>query len=336
MNRRHMARRDRSRLARRIFATYLGFSALALVVQYAWLDPKTSLWSQAAALDLLLRVCLGVALYVLAQRLVGEEEVTHEASVRATLDALQRLALASEFRDDMAAAHNNRIGIYSEMIAKRLNLGPEQLETLRYAATLHDLGKIAIPDSILQKPGPLTSDERDIVQKHVLYGADLLRDSNHPILQEAYNICLTHHENWDGSGYPNGLYGTDIPITGRIVGLADTFDALCSTRPYKRAWTVEEATLEVVRQAGRRFDPIVVTAFLHALPEIRAAELAADVPRSLRAPTEYAPSAPITIDDPVSWQPERVMLAMQECTKYLQVHEGRSVPNSKRAVAHPS
>jgi len=147
-------------------------------------------------------------------------------------------------------------------IGEELGLEACWLGDLRRAAPLHDIGKVSIPDAVLLKPARLTEAEMDIVRRHTTAGAAILAGSASPVLQMAEEIALTHHERWDGLGYPAGLRGRDIPLAGRIVAVADVFDALISERPYKDAWPVERAVAEIAAQAGRHFDPGVVAAFL--------------------------------------------------------------------------
>jgi putative two-component system response regulator len=135
---------------------------------------------------------------------------------------------------------------------------------------MHDVGKIGIPDRILQKPGPLDADEWKIMQSHATIGAEIIGEHDRGVLALARQIALTHHEKWDGSGYPNGLAGEDIPLVGRICAIADVFDALTSIRPYKKAWTEEEAVAFLVKQKGMHFDPALVELFIAQLPAIRA------------------------------------------------------------------
>jgi PAS domain S-box-containing protein len=175
---------------------------------------------------------------------------------------LHRLALAAEYRDDDTFQHTQRVGQTSAEIATRLELGWEQIMLLREAAPLHDVGKIAIPDCILLKPGKLTAQEFEVMKTHAALGARLLDGSGSPVLQMATIIAASHHERWDGSGYPKGLAGEDIPLVGRVVAVADVFDALTHDRPYKSAWPVEQAIDEIRRGAGSQFDPRVVAAFL--------------------------------------------------------------------------
>jgi PAS domain S-box-containing protein len=175
---------------------------------------------------------------------------------------LQRLALAAEYRDDDTFQHTERVGTTSAEIGARLGLDAEEVELLREAAPLHDVGKIAIPDRILLKRGKLTADEYEVMQTHAALGARLLADLGSPVLTTATLIAESHHERWDGTGYPGKLSGQDIPIVGRIVAVADVFDALTHDRPYKPAWRIKRALIEIQRGAGTQFDPSVVAAFL--------------------------------------------------------------------------
>jgi len=180
---------------------------------------------------------------------------------RSRLEILDRLALAAEYRDDATQQHAQRIGRTAGLVADRLALPATTPMQLRRAAPLHDIGKIGIPDHILLKPGRLTDDEFDVIRTHTTIGAQMLSGSAAPILQLAEEIALTHHERWDGAGYPNGLAGERIPIAGRIVAIADVFDALTHDRPYKRAWPLGDALEEITGQRGLAFDPAVVDVF---------------------------------------------------------------------------
>lgn len=179
----------------------------------------------------------------------------------ASLHTLLRLARAAEYRDDATGQHTRRVGQAAAQIATELGLDAREVEMLRLAAPLHDVGKIGIPDAILLSDGALTAEEFEIMKTHCIIGADLLSGSDVPLLRMAAEIALTHHERWDGFGYPYGLCGIQIPLSGRIVAVADTFDALTHPRPYKTAWSAEEAFAEVARGAGERFEPTVVEAF---------------------------------------------------------------------------
>jgi putative two-component system response regulator len=180
---------------------------------------------------------------------------------QARLEILERLALAAEYRDDDTQEHAWRIGRTCGLMALGIGLPDDEVELIRRAAPLHDIGKIGIPDVILLKPGRLTDEEFDVIRTHTTIGAEILSGSQSPLLRLAQEIALTHHERWDGRGYPGGLSGEEIPLTGRIVAVADVFDALTHERPYKDAWPVEKAVSEIAGQPGRQFDPGVVEAF---------------------------------------------------------------------------
>ncbi len=181
---------------------------------------------------------------------------------RASLDTIQRLAQAAEYRDSETGAHIRRIGEYCRLIAQNLGMSSAEIESLSYAAPLHDVGKIGVPDNILSKPGTLDPAEAETMRRHTVIGAELLKGSDNDIIQLAQKIALTHHERWDGSGYPAGLRGTEIPLCARIVAVADAFDALVSRRPYKPPYPAAEA-FQIIRKArGTQFDPDIVDAFL--------------------------------------------------------------------------
>jgi hypothetical protein len=192
------------------------------------------------------------------QRALTELEIAQSETVR-------RLSMAVEFRDEDTGAHIERIGRFSTLLAERIGLEVELCERLSYAAPLHDVGKVAIPDAILLKPGPLTAEERSIVETHAEEGHRLLRGSSSSILDMAATIALSHHEKWDGSGYPRGLVAEEIPIEGRIVAVADVFDALTSDRVYRGAYSVEQAVQMMRAQRGLHFDPVMLDAFLEVL-----------------------------------------------------------------------
>jgi putative two-component system response regulator len=186
------------------------------------------------------------------------------------LEILNRLGSAGEYRDGETGFHVLRVCHFSHVIAKAYGLPDAEADLLYNAASLHDTGKIGIPDSILFKPGKLDADEWATMQTHCEIGHNIIGTHQHLLLDAAAVIALTHHERWDGGGYPRGLKGTDIPLFGRIVAVVDVFDALTSVRPYKDAWTVPDAVEEIVRCRGRHFDPKVVDAFLSVLPELTA------------------------------------------------------------------
>ncbi|QTF58249.1 HD domain-containing phosphohydrolase [Stutzerimonas frequens] len=172
---------------------------------------------------------------------------------------IRSLSRAAQYRDDETGQHIIRIGESAAMIATALGQAPEWVERIRLAAPMHDVGKIGIPDQILLKPGRLTDPEREIMQRHTRIGHAILRDGEEsPLLEMAAEIAMYHHERWDGTGYPKGLKGEEIPLAARIVALCDVYDALRSPRPYKQAWPLEKAQAYVVEQAGLHFDPCLV------------------------------------------------------------------------------
>ena len=183
----------------------------------------------------------------------------------ARIEVVMRLAVAAEYRDDHTGQHTSRVGRTSALIARVLGLPEDEVETLRMAARLHDIGKIGIPDLIMLKPAKLSSEEFERIKTHTTIGAQILSGGKTPLLQMAETIALTHHERWDGKGYPHGLAGEDIPLLGRIVSVADVFDALTSERPYKHAWSTTEAQAEIEAKSGTQFDPQVVAAFRQLL-----------------------------------------------------------------------
>jgi len=178
------------------------------------------------------------------------------------LETLQRLAITAEYRDDATYQHTERVGRTSALIARRLGLSEEMVTLIRRAAPLHDIGKVGIPDNVLLKPGGLTPAEWKLMKRHTEMGARILGKGSFPVLQMAQEISLNHHERWDGGGYPNGRVGDAIPLVGRIVAVADVFDALTHERPYKAAWSIEEAIEEIENGRGTQFDPRVVDAFM--------------------------------------------------------------------------
>ena len=198
------------------------------------------------------------------------EERTADA-VAAKLEVLERLARAGEYRDDQTGMHAARVGTLSGMLAVELGLSDERTDTIEKAAPLHDIGKIGIPDEILLKEGPLTDEEFVVIRNHTIIGAGILSGSGSDLLQTAERIALTHHEHWNGNGYPAGLAAESIPIEGRIVAVADAFDSLTNHRPYQKACPHEAAIEEIVRWRGRQFAPAIVDAIcrLHQRGELR-------------------------------------------------------------------
>ena len=180
-----------------------------------------------------------------------------------------RLVWASEYRDDETGEHIRRIGLFSAELAKSLGWSADVVDDIRVAAPMHDIGKIGIPDNILQKPGRLTEEEFDVVKKHPEIGAGILGGSNVPLLQLAGEISLCHHEKWDGSGYPQNLHGEDIPEFARIVALADVYDALVYDRVYRPAFSEEKALAIMLEGKGSHFDPRIFECFMDALPVLQ-------------------------------------------------------------------
>jgi len=195
----------------------------------------------------------------LSERLQLEAEL--QAARREVLD---RLALAAEYRDDQTGGHTKRVGFLSAQIALALGRDEMFAESIQVAALLHDVGKIGIPDRILLKAGRLDAEEWSVMKGHTTIGGRILEGCNEPVMQMAYDIAMTHHERWDGSGYPYGLAGPDIPLVGRIVAVADSYDAMTSARPYKRAQSHEWALAEILAMSGKQFDPLIVSAFLRS------------------------------------------------------------------------
>ncbi|MCU1392550.1 MAG: hypothetical protein JWM34_978 [Ilumatobacteraceae bacterium] len=189
---------------------------------------------------------------------------THELE-EYQLEAFQRLAVLAEFRDTDTGEHTIRVGDLSAEVAAELGEDPDWCQQIRLAARLHDIGKVAVPDTILLKPGPLTADEFEVMKTHTTIGAQILSGSSSPLIQLGAVVAQNHHERWDGTGYPVGLSGTDIPRCGRIVTVADVFDALTSVRVYKHAWSHADAVDYVVAGKGAQFEPEVVDAFLRVI-----------------------------------------------------------------------
>ncbi len=216
----------------------------------------------------------------LLERTVGDRT---QALDEARVETLQRLALAAEYRDDDTHQHTERVGRTAASIARQLGLSEENVSLIRRAAPLHDMGKVGIPDAILLKPGKLTPDEFGLMQEHVGIGARILAEGKFAVLRLAREIAVSHHERWDGTGYPSGLAGEAIPLAGRIVAVADVFDALAHARPYKEPWPPEDVMAEIKRLAGQHFDPEIVKAFA-ALDHARLLEPVEDYDLKLPPP----------------------------------------------------
>lgn len=183
----------------------------------------------------------------------------------AQVEMLDRLAWAAEYRDDETGRHIQRVGNNATILARAMGLSDEQVTLIQRAAPLHDVGKIGVPDSILLKPGRLTPQEFEVIKTHTSIGARILSEGHSSLVRMAASIAFSHHEKWDGSGYPMCIKGEEIPVEGRIVAVVDTFDALTHKRPYKEAWTVGDALDEIRRQTGSQFDPMISEAFMDSL-----------------------------------------------------------------------
>ena len=181
---------------------------------------------------------------------------------------VRRLGRAGEYRDNETGAHVVRMSESCRLLALKAGLGEQFAELILQASPMHDVGKIGIPDCILLKPGRLTPEERVIMESHVEIGIDIIGKFDSPMLIMARSIAATHHEKWDGSGYPHAISGADIPIEGRIAAICDVFDALTSTRPYKEAWPLEKAISFLKDNAGSHFDPSLVQQFIEIIPDV--------------------------------------------------------------------
>jgi response regulator RpfG family c-di-GMP phosphodiesterase len=198
-----------------------------------------------------------------------KEAVARKQVIQREYETLIVLGKAAEFKDPDTAAHISRVGLYSRMLAESIGEDEHSQNLIYYAAPLHDIGKMGIPDSILLKPAKLTEDEFEIIKTHTTIAHEILKDSRSPYLKTGAVIALTHHERYDGKGYPEGLQGTEIPLLGRIVGLVDTFDAVTSNRPYKAAWDLDRAFALLEEEIGKQFDPRLVELFLSRKLEIQ-------------------------------------------------------------------
>lgn len=203
-------------------------------------------------------------------RMYQERNEALQEVARAHHEALFRLAIAAEYKDDDTGVHIVRIGFLAGALARHLGQSPEYARLLRQAAPMHDIGKIGIPDNVLKKPAAFTPDERLIMNRHPSIGADILGRSRIALFQMAAEIALTHHERWDGQGYPNGLAGKDIPLSGRIVSIVDFYDALTMDRVYRQAFSHEKALAMMQAESGKAFDPAIVNCFVEHNMEILA------------------------------------------------------------------
>lgn len=214
------------------------------------------------------RVKTQLALY--DQNRVLERKVRERTSElnETRLEIIHRLGRAAEFKDNETGLHVIRMSHYSKLIALGFGVSEDEAEVILNAAPMHDVGKIGIPDAVLLKPGKLDDKEWAIMRKHPAMGAGIIGKHNNELLEMSRIVALTHHEKWDGSGYPRGKKGEEIPLEGRIVAIADVFDALTTARPYKEAWPIEKAVNLIVSEAGKHFDPALVPVFQEVLPDI--------------------------------------------------------------------
>ncbi len=203
-----------------------------------------------------------------ADWLAAEIQKAENTNMLRERETIVRLSKAAEFRDPETGGHIQRMAHYSWLIARQIGLSAQEQQLILESAPMHDVGKVGIPDHILLKPGKLLPEEFEIMKGHAEKGYQILAGSNSPLLQKGAEIARSHHEKFDGSGYPQGLKGADIPLSGRIVAVADVFDALTSERPYKAAWSVEDSVAYLQDQKGRHFDPQCVDAFLNHFEEV--------------------------------------------------------------------
>lgn len=240
-----------------------------------------------------LRVRTHLALYDQNRELeLKVKERTAELK-RTRLAIIQRLGLAAEFKDNETGLHVIRMSHYSRLLAIEIGMTEEEAESMLNAAPMHDLGKIGIPDKVLLKPGKLDDEEWELMRQHPAWGVEIIGDhENSELLEWAATIALTHHEKWNGAGYPKGLEGEEIPLIGRIVAVADVFDALTSERPYKKGWPVEKAMALIKEEAGAHFDPALSKAFERILPDIlKIMEQYAETFKTSRVSSVKRPSA---------------------------------------------
>jgi response regulator RpfG family c-di-GMP phosphodiesterase len=200
----------------------------------------------------------------------AEVERATATIVEREIETIARLTRTAEFRDDITGMHVVRVGHMCAAVARTIGLNDEDCRTLLLAAPMHDIGKVSTPDAILLKPGKLSADEMVIMRHHTTAGYEILKNSKSPTLQLAAEIALTHHERYDGEGYPNRLRGAEIPLSGRLCSIVDVFDALTSDRPYKKAWSIEDALENIRANAGTQFDPEIVTMFDRSLDDVLA------------------------------------------------------------------
>ena len=210
------------------------------------------------------------------------EERTRELE-QTRLEIIRRLGRAAEYKDDDTGLHVIRMSHYTRLLALSAGFSADRAEVLFHAAPMHDIGKIGIPDLILQKPGPLSEQEWTVMRQHPAIGAGIIGKHKNELLETARVVALGHHERWNGSGYPRNRKGGDIPIEARVIAVADVFDALCSARPYKEAWPLDKAVTYIKENTGVLFDPDLVPRFLELMPDILA------IQRQYSSPVASAP-----------------------------------------------
>jgi putative two-component system response regulator len=232
--------------------------------QQAAMHPRLAFTEPAAALAQLQRYANDL------KHLMREKDEALAQIERAHLHSLTVLARAAEYRDDETGVHMDRVGALAELLARLLGYTAREARTLRLAAPMHDIGKIAIPDQVLKKPGQYTLAERAIMNNHTVIGAEIIGQSDIPLFTMAAQVAVTHHENWDGSGYPFGLVGEQIAWCGRIVAIIDFFDALTMDRVYRKAFSDERARDMLLEQRGRKFDPDMLDVFLSNMDDFTA------------------------------------------------------------------
>ncbi|MDP3859618.1 MAG: two-component system response regulator [Stagnimonas sp.] len=216
------------------------------------------------------RVATHLRLYAHERHLSEMVQARTRELEQTRLEIIRRLGRAAEFKDDETGQHVIRMSHFTRLLSEAAGMSAADVDVLFNAAPMHDVGKIGIPEAILLKPGRLTEDEWKVMRRHPAIGAGIIGKHDHPLLETARIVALTHHEKWDGSGYPRGLKGEAIPLVGRIVAIADVFDALTSERPYKQAWSEAEAVDYLCRESGLHFDPRLVDLFVvQCLPEVR-------------------------------------------------------------------
>jgi putative two-component system response regulator len=266
-------------LAFRIVGVYLAVGLVYLLIASRgapFLRNPDTHWQTTMPENASFLVVTATLVFLLARHGFRELLTARQEAARAKVELVHRLAVVAEWKDETIGGHNYRIARSAQIIAGHLGLSDELRRLIFHGAVLHDIGKVGMPDTLLRKNGLFTPEERRLMERHVVLGAALLEGSEDDLLRMARRIALTHHENWDGTGYPFNLSGTAIPLEGRIVAVCDVLDALLSRRPYKDPWNSETAIRFIIEQSGKKFDPLVVDAMLQTLPEIM--ELQEEVP----------------------------------------------------------